>query len=176
MTIPIVLLRFVLINFFWVYYSIFYTGGLSQMIEIFLVLCIEIGRFWCHNDVIKLCKFIILHILKNYSMSNFAKIFIYDPFTKIMLTIMIFLYLLLPSVIQRHIYMFMFVFYQFSINQNFLHNKFMLKMKKILFCYILTAKTFYLVSCNLIFCWDKIYNSIVHFIWASKILISMKRN
>ena len=134
MTIPIVLLRFVLINFFWYYYSIFYTGGLSQMIEIFLVLCIEIGRLWCHNDVIKLCKFIILHILKNYSMSNFAKNFIYDPFTKIMLTIMIFLYLLLPSVIQRHIilniYMFMFVFYQFSINQNLLHNKFMLKMKK----------------------------------------------
>ena len=30
----------------------------------------------------------------------------------------------------RNIYMFMFVFYQFSINQNFLHNKFMLKMKK----------------------------------------------
>ena len=78
------------------------------------VLCIEIGRLWCHNDVIKLCKFIILHILKNYSMSNFAKNFIYDPFTKIMLTIMIFLYLLLPSVIQRH--MFMFVFYQFSTN------------------------------------------------------------
>ena len=121
MTIPIVLLWFVLINFFWGYYSIFYTGGLSQMIEIFLVLCIEIGRFWCHNDVIKLCKFIILHILKNYKLSNFAK----------HLEIILLQKLCSWNVIFNP-YMFRFVFYQVSINQNLLHHKFMLKMKKYL--------------------------------------------
>ena len=44
---------------------------------------------------------------------------------------MIFLYLYLLSEIFNP-YMFRFVFYQVSINQNLLHHKFMLKMKKYL--------------------------------------------
>ena len=72
------------------------------------VLCIEIGRFWCHNDVIKLCKFIILHILKNYKLSNFAK------HLEIIL-------------LQKSC-----SWYRFSIIPNLLHHKFMLKMKKYL--------------------------------------------